>query len=113
LNLATSVVKNIARKSKQITIEVIKKLVCKQYRITLKEIVSTSRKQAIVRPRQVAIYLARRYTDSPLQSIGKSFKRYHATALHSIAAVERELKQNGSLKQQVDYLCKKLENGRY
>lgn len=113
LNLASSVVKNIVRQSKQITIDVIKKMVCQQYRITLKEIVSSSRKQAVVRPRQIAIYLSRRYTDSPLQAIGKSFKRYHATALHSIAAVEREIKQNGAVKQQVEYLCTKLESGKY
>lgn len=113
LNLASSVVKNIARHSKKITIDAIKKLVCRQYRITLKEIVSSSRKQTVVRPRQIAIYLARRYTDSPLQAIGKSFKRYHATALHSIAAVERELKQNGPLKAQMEFLCSKLESGKF
>lgn len=113
LNLATGVVKNIARQSKNITLETIKKLVCQQYRITLKEIVSNSRKQSIVRPRQIAMYLARRYTDSPLQVIGKSFNRYHATALHSIGTVERELKRNSSVKRQVEYLSQKLETGKF
>jgi chromosomal replication initiator protein len=113
LNLATGVVKNIARQSKNITIETIKKLVCKQYNVTLKDIVSNSRKQAIVRPRQIAMYLARRYTDSPLQVIGKSFNRYHATALHSINTVERELKANIAFKRQVEYLSQKLETGKF
>ncbi len=113
LNLATSVVKNIARQSKNITVETIKKLVCKQYNITLKDIASNSRKQAIVRPRQIAMYLARRYTDSPLQVIGKSFNRYHATALHSIGVVERELKANIAVKRQVEYLSQKLETGKF
>ncbi len=113
LNLAKSVVQNIVVQSKKITIDVIKKLVCKHYHITQKDIISNSRKQAVVRPRQIAIYLSRRYTDSPLQVIGKSFNRYHATALHSIGTVERELKGNRNLKQQIQYLCKKLENGKY
>jgi chromosomal replication initiator protein len=113
LNLATGVVKNIARQSKNITIETIKKLVCKQYSISVKDIVSNSRKQSIVRPRQIAMYLARRYTDSPLQVIGKSFNRYHATALHSIGAVERELKSNVAFKRQVEYLSQKLESGKF
>ena len=82
LNLAQSVVKNIAKQSKNITINVIKQLVCKHYSVSPKDLVSPSRKHSIVRPRQIAIYLSRRYTDSPLQVIGKSFNRYHATALH-------------------------------
>ncbi|MBW1835447.1 MAG: chromosomal replication initiator protein DnaA [Deltaproteobacteria bacterium] len=111
LDLAESVVKNIVRQSNQITIDTIKKLVCKHYRLTVKDIVSNSRKQSIVRPRQIAIYLARRYTDQSLQIIGKSFNRYHATALYAINVVERGLKENGPLQQQVVYLRRKLESG--
>ncbi len=111
LTLAESVVKNIVRQRKNITIDVIKKLVCKYYSIPIDDIVSSSRKQSIVRPRQIAIYLSRRYTDSPLQAIGKSFNRYHATALHSIGAIERGLKEKGPMQKQVEFLCQKLESG--
>ncbi len=113
LGLAESVVKNIVYRRKNITADVIKKLVCKHYRISVKEIVSSSRKQSIVRPRQIAIYLSRRYTDAPLQAIGKSFNRYHATALYSIGVVERELKENGAIQKQVEFLCQKLETGKF
>jgi len=113
LDLAGSVVKNIVRTKKNITIDVIKKLVCKEYRVSLSEVVSKSRRQCFVKPRQVAIYLSRKYTDSPLQAIGKSFKRYHATALHSIHAVEREMKLKGATSRQVEYLSKKLEAGQF
>ena len=113
VTLAESVVKNIACRRENITVDVIKKLVCKHYRISVSDMVSSSRKQSIVRPRQIAIYLSRRYTDSPLQAIGRSFNRYHATALHSIGAVERGLKENGPLKKQVEFLCKKIETGKF
>jgi chromosomal replication initiator protein len=113
LGLAESVVKNIARQRNNITIDVIKKLVCKHYKISISDIVSSSRKQSIVRPRQIAIYLSRRYTDSPLQAIGKSFNRYHATALHSIGAIERGLKENGPLQKQVEFLCKKIDSDKF
>jgi len=92
---------------------VIKKLICKEYKITVSDVVSKSRRQCHVKPRQMAIYLSRKYTDSPLQAIGKSFKRYHATALHSIKAVEREMKLKGAVSRQVDYLSKKLEAGHF
>lgn len=111
--LAESVVKNIVRHRKNITIDAIKKLVCKYYSISINDIVSSCRKQSIVRPRQIAIYLSRRYTDSPLQTIGRSFNRYHATALHSIGAVERGLKGNGPMQKQVEFLCSKLESGKF
>jgi chromosomal replication initiator protein len=112
LKLAESVVKNIVRQRKNITIDVIKKLVSKYYSISVDNIVSNSRKQYIVRPRQIAIYLSRKYTDSSLQAIGKSFNRYHATALHSISAVERGIKEKGPMQKQVEFLCQKLESGK-
>lgn len=113
VQLAESVVKNIVRQRKLITIEVIKKLVCKYYSIGVDEITSRSRKQNLVRPRQMAIYLSRRFTDAPLQTIGKSFNRYHATALHSINCIERGLKQDSSIQKQVGFFRQKLESGNF
>lgn len=111
--LAESVIKNIVQNRQKITIDVIKKAVCKQFGITLNDIVSKSRKQVVVRPRHIAIYLARRYTDSPLQAIGKCFNRYHATAMHSIKVVEKDIKQKGPLRNQVETICESLEAGKF
>jgi len=113
LKLTESVVKNMVRQRKKITIDSIKKLVCKYYNCSLKDIISRSRKQSLVRPRQMAIYLSRRYTDAPLQTIGKAFNRYHATALHSIHSIERGLKESRSIQKQVDFFHQKLESGRF
>lgn len=113
LGLAKSVTKNIVRQQKNVTIDVIKKLVCKHYNISIKDIASSSRKQSIVRPRQIAIFLSRRYTDAPLQAIGKSFNRYHATALHSIGTIEQGLKENGPMQKQVEFLSQKIEAGKF
>ncbi len=111
--LAAGVVRNIASQKKRITIEVIKRLVCNHFKISTDEIASRSRKQSVVRPRQIAFYLARNYTDQPLQAIGKSFNRYHATVLHSIGIVERGIKENSAMQQQVDFFCKRLESGKF
>ena len=109
MKLAESVVENIARKKKTITIDYIKKVVCKNFNITVADIISKSRKQKIVRPRQVAIYLSRKFTDQPLQTIGKNFNRKHATAIHSISTVERAIREKKEIKDQVDYICNKIE----
>ncbi len=111
-SLAESVVKHIVSQRQKITVELIKKIVCKFYNVSPEEIVSSSRQQNLVRPRQMAIYLARRFTDSPLQAIGKTFNRYHATALHSIHAIEKGLKQDSAIRQQVDFFRQKLESGK-
>ena len=113
LKLATSVIENIVKARKKITIETIKTLVSREYQVSLPDLVSKSRKQRVVRPRQVAMYLARRYTDAPLQTIGRSFNRYHATAMHSINAVERGMRGSVAFRRQVERFCDKLESGRY
>ncbi len=113
LELAAGVVKHLARQRKQITIDVIKKLVCKYYNVTTTDLLSRSRKQKLVRPRQMAMYLSRRYTDSPLQTIGKSFNRYHATALHSINCIQKGIKDNTAVQQQVEFFRRKLDSGKF
>ena len=109
--LAESVIRNIIRTRKTITVDVIKKMVCRHYNVSLQDLVSRSRKQSIVRPRQMAIFLSRRYTDAPLQTIGKAFNRYHATAMHSIAAVEKGCQKNNALRKQVAFFTEKLDQG--
>jgi chromosomal replication initiator protein len=112
LSLARGVVKNMVDSLESITLDSIKRLVCKYYNVTLADLVSRSRRQAIVRPRQVAMYLSRQYTDHSLQAIGKSFNRYHATTLHSLKAVEARVKENGPCQKHVEFLSQRLEKGK-
>jgi chromosomal replication initiator protein len=112
IELAKSVLANIMNIKKRITIESIKKLICDEFSLSEKEIISASRQQRIVKPRQIAIYLSRKYTDQPIKSIGSSFNRYHATAIYAINAVEKELKQKSVLFEQINYLSKKIETGK-
>ena len=109
--LAQSVLANITKAKKRITIDSIRDLVCNEFSISQKDILSTSRKRRIVKPRQLAIFLSRKYTDHPIKLIGKSYNKYHATAIYAISAVEREIKQRGALFEQVNYLSKKIETG--
>lgn len=113
LALAESVVKNIVRQRSTITVDIIKKLVCKHYNISVNEIDSRSRKQTFVRPRQIAMYLARNFTDSPLQTIGRSFNRYHATVLHAVNCIEKGIKENGVIQKQVEFFRQKLHSGKF
>lgn len=113
LNLAENVVDIIARQRKQVTVDAIKKLVSKEYQVTLRELVSKSRKQRVVKPRQIAMYLARTHTDSPLQTIGRSFNRYHATVIHAVGTIEKAMRHEYDIKKQVAILTKKIESGMF
>ncbi|WDP88893.1 MAG: chromosomal replication initiator protein DnaA [Desulfobacter sp.] len=113
IDLAKSVLENMTRSRKSITIDLIKKMVCNEFSITEEDIISKSRKQRIVKPRQVAMFLAKRYTDQPIKKIGSSFKKYHATAIYSVNAIEKEIKRRGQIYEQINYLSKKLETGKF
>jgi len=109
LKLAEAVIGNIQQQQQEITMETVKKIVCKYYNVTNEEIISKSRKKAIVIPRQICMYLCRKFTDHSLGEIGKTFRRHHATAFHSVTAIEKKMKQNSNIKRQVSYLCDKID----
>ncbi|MBA3013209.1 MAG: chromosomal replication initiator protein DnaA [Proteobacteria bacterium] len=111
--LAKSVLDNITKNRKRISIDLIKQLVCTEFSISEKDIMSKSRKRTIVKPRQVAMFLAKKYTDQPIKKIGSSFKKYHATAIYSVNTIEKELKQKGLLFEQINYISKKIEAGKF
>lgn len=113
IELARHVLEKMAGTGKRITIDLIKKLVCEAFDVSEQELESKSRKHRIVKPRQVAMFLSNKYTDQSIKKIGASFKRYHATAIYSVNAVEKEMKQKGQRYEQVRYLIKKLESGKF
>ncbi|MBU0970732.1 MAG: chromosomal replication initiator protein DnaA, partial [Proteobacteria bacterium] len=109
LALARGVVQTISTGHRSVTLDQIKQLISKEFSVSEKDLVGPVRKQRIVKSRQLAIFLARKYTDQSIKHIAQAFGRYHATAIYSINAVERELRQKGKLFDQVNYLSKKLE----
>ncbi|NOY69859.1 MAG: chromosomal replication initiator protein DnaA [Deltaproteobacteria bacterium] len=113
MHLAQSVVENLKANLRQITAETIKKLVSREFNVSVKDMESKSRKQSILHPRRIAIFLTRRHTDLPLSVIGDKFKRYHATIIHSINMVEKEIRLKGELFRQVQMLEEKLESGKF
>ena len=100
-----------AEEPNSITIGHIKNLVCKYYRLTKSELVSRSRRVAIARPRQVAMFLARRHTSLSLQAIGQRFNRQHSTVLCAVGIVEQQIREYGPAQKEIDFLSGKLTAG--
>jgi chromosomal replication initiator protein len=110
--LAESVVRNIVKARKAITMGAIQNQVCKAFGIKRKEILSRSRKQQVALARQVAMYLARNYTDLTLQNIGRNFNRKHGTVLYAVGQIDQAMRRKGRLHRQVTLLQEQLETGR-
>ena len=78
----------------KVTIDLIQTTVCKFFKISKNEMLSSRRSRYLVRPRQVAIYLTKILTSKSLPEIGREFSnRDHTTIIHSVKTIEK-LKQN-------------------
>tara|TARA_B100001142_G_scaffold327836_1_gene386446 strand:- start:76 stop:816 length:741 start_codon:yes stop_codon:yes gene_type:complete len=93
----------------QITVELIQKEVASFYGTTVQDLCSKKRTRGVVRPRQVAIYLSRMFTDNSLLEIGRKFGgRDHSTVLHSVATIEDLLAKNPSQENPIRILQSKM-----
>ena len=89
----------------KITIDNIQTLVCKYFKISKNEMLSSRRSRYLVRPRQVAIYLSKILTTKSLPEIGREFSnRDHTTVIHSVKTVEKLKKENNEILNGIDYL---------
>ena len=77
-----------------VTIDLIQSIVCKFFKISKNEMLSSRRSRYLVRPRQTAIYLTKILTSKSLPEIGREFSnRDHTTIIHSVKTIEK-LKEN-------------------
>lgn len=109
LSLAKEVVRDLVGEAKVVTVETIREMIGRHFRVSSEELCSRSRKRAVVWPRQVAMYLARRYTDASLEAIGRMFNRDHATVYHSVNQIKEQLEAPGKPRHQIKFLIECLE----
>jgi chromosomal replication initiator protein len=80
----------------KVTIDLIQTIVCKFFKISKNEMLSSRRSRYLVRPRQTAIYLTKILTSKSLPEIGREFSnRDHTTIIHSVKTIEK-LKEKDS-----------------
>jgi len=101
----------------KVTIDLIQTIVCKYFKISKNEMLSSRRSRYLVRPRQTAIYLTKILTSKSLPEIGREFSnRDHTTIIHSVKTIEKlkekdlEMVENiNKLKNQILYNNKQNE----
>ena len=100
------------RRPVQITADMIKKVVAEHYGLELSDFSAKRRTRNVAFPRQVAMYLCRKLTDSSLPRIGEQFGgRDHTTVLHACDKVEAERKANPALDATLNSLVVKIKEG--
>ena len=89
----------------KVTVDTIQSLVCKFFKISKNEMLSSRRSRYLVRPRQTAIYLTKLLTSKSLPEIGREFSnRDHTTVIHSIKTIENLKKNDTELCANIDSL---------
>ena len=88
-----------------VTIDSIQTIVCKFFKISKNEMLSSRRSRYLVRPRQTAIYLTKILTTKSLPEIGREFSnRDHTTIIHSVKTIERLKEQNSDMNENINKL---------
>jgi len=96
--------------SRRIRIEEIQRVVARHYNVSKQDLLSNRRTRSIVRPRQVAMYLAKVMTPRSLPEIGRRFGgRDHTTVLHAVRKIEDMVGGDQKLAQELE-LLKRLIN---
>jgi len=99
-----------SREARRVRIEDILRIVSRHYKVPRNELLSSRRSRDVVRPRQIAMYLAKALTSRSLPEIGRRFGgRDHTTVLHSVRKVEQMMKDDGDLCQEIELLKRMLE----
>jgi chromosomal replication initiator protein len=95
---------------KRVKIEDIQKLVASHYSVSRADILSSRRTAAVVKPRQVAMFLAKTLTPRSLPEIGRRFGgRDHTTVLHAVRKIEGLLQTNSALREELELLKRMLQ----
>ncbi len=89
----------------KVTIDLIQTLVCKFFKISKNEMLSSRRSRYLVRPRQTAIYLTKILTSKSLPEIGREFSnRDHTTIIHSVKTIEKLKEKDPEMVENVNKL---------
>lgn len=109
MDMIREVVAGVVGSEKLLTIATISDLIASQYKVTVKDMQSRSRKKNLTFPRQVAMYLCRKHTEDSLADIGRAFNRDHSTVLHSIKKVTTMKNRSASIEAQMEMLNDKIQ----
>ena len=100
-----SILKDVFSQIKVITVDKIQNVVSNYFNISLNEMLSQRRSRPLARPRQIAMYLAKKMTTRSLPEIGRRFaNRDHTTVIHAVKTITRLSEQDDEMKKNLSQI---------
>jgi chromosomal replication initiator protein len=97
-----NILKDIFNQIKIVTVDKIQNVVSNYFNIALSEMLSQRRSRPLARPRQIAMYLAKKMTTRSLPEIGRRFaNRDHTTVIHAVKTITRLSEQDDEMKKNI------------
>jgi chromosomal replication initiator protein len=112
LELAERELRDLVRpvELKRVRIEEIQRIVARHYNVSRSDLLSSRRTANVVRPRQIAMYLAKTLTLRSLPEIGRRFGgRDHTTVLHAVRKIESLIGTDNGLAAEIEVLKSQLQ----
>jgi chromosomal replication initiator protein len=111
IDAARKIVKERATaETSHLSIEGIQRIVARHFELTPELLIGKTRKHNVVAPRQIAMYLAKRLTKSPLKVIGLHFgNRDHSTVIHAVQTVDKKRSQDPAFASLVESLSEEIQ----
>lgn len=96
-------------KPREITPQLVIEIVSEHFNISTDQMISKNRSNEIARPRQIAMYLCKNMTDTPLETIGALLGgRDHSTIIHGIKKITNEYENNETSHNLIETIKKKI-----
>ena len=100
-----SILKDVFNQIRIITVDKIQNIVSNYFNIALSEMLSQRRSRPLARPRQIAMYLAKKMTTRSLPEIGRRFaNRDHTTVIHAVKTITRLSEQDDEMKKNINQI---------
>ena len=100
-----NILKDVFSQIRVITVDKIQNVVSNYFNIALSEMLSQRRSRPLARPRQIAMYLAKKMTSRSLPEIGRRFaNRDHTTVIHAVKTISRLSEQDDEMKKNISQI---------
>ena len=100
-----NILKDVFSQIRVITVDKIQNVVSNFFNIALSEMLSQRRSRPLARPRQIAMYLAKKMTSRSLPEIGRRFaNRDHTTVIHAVKTITRLSEQDDEMKKNLNQI---------
>lgn len=109
LELAKQVLQSsIPEEGQEYTVDMIMNAVSKHYGLKIKDLKGVSRAKNFSLPRQIAMFLIRRYTNLGFREIGQIFGKDHSTAVHAHQKIDAEIETDPELRKNIETIREQL-----